>query len=80
MALIPCPECRRDVSDKTPACPHCGYPIAVQSRRERGVDSSVAGKAVGAFGGWLIMPWIARLVAFVMFCIVLIVMFAKGRS
>ena len=28
MALIWCPEWHRDVSDKTPACPHCGYPFA----------------------------------------------------
>ena len=27
MALIKCPECGREVSDKAPACPHCGAPI-----------------------------------------------------
>lgn len=27
MALIKCPECKKDVSDKATACPHCGYPI-----------------------------------------------------
>lgn len=27
MALIICPECSRDVSDKAAACPHCGFPI-----------------------------------------------------
>jgi len=27
MALITCPECEREVSDKAAACPHCGYPI-----------------------------------------------------
>ena len=26
--LIQCPECGREVSDKAPACPHCGVPIA----------------------------------------------------
>lgn len=25
MALINCPECNKQVSDKAPACPHCGY-------------------------------------------------------
>ncbi|WP_200912522.1 MULTISPECIES: hypothetical protein [unclassified Sphingomonas] len=44
------------------------------------IDSGVAGKAVGAIGGWLIVPWIARLVAMAMFCLVLIVMFIKGRG
>lgn len=28
MALIKCPECGREVSDRATACPNCGYPIA----------------------------------------------------
>ena len=28
MALINCPECSNQVSDKAPACPKCGAPIA----------------------------------------------------
>jgi hypothetical protein len=27
MALIRCPECQREVSEKAPACPGCGYPM-----------------------------------------------------
>ena len=27
MALIKCPECGRDVSDKSEKCIHCGYPL-----------------------------------------------------
>lgn len=27
MALINCPECGREISDKVKACPHCGYPM-----------------------------------------------------
>lgn len=27
MALIKCPECGGNVSDKSPACIHCGYPL-----------------------------------------------------
>lgn len=27
MALITCPECHGQVSDKAAACPHCGYPL-----------------------------------------------------
>ncbi|MFV8816677.1 hypothetical protein [Haliea sp. E17] len=27
MALINCPECNKEVSDKAPACPGCGAPI-----------------------------------------------------
>lgn len=27
MALIKCPECNREISDKSKACIHCGYPL-----------------------------------------------------
>lgn len=28
--LIKCPECGKDVSDKVPACIHCGFPLETQ--------------------------------------------------
>lgn len=30
MALITCPECNHQVSDRAASCPHCGYPFAVE--------------------------------------------------
>lgn len=27
MALIRCPECHSEISDKAVACPHCGFPL-----------------------------------------------------
>ena len=30
MALVACPECTRELSDKAAACPHCGAPVASQ--------------------------------------------------
>ena len=39
MALITCPECAKSVSDKAPACPGCGAPIAGAAvRAEVGVN------------------------------------------
>lgn len=32
MALIECPECGRDISDKAEACIHCGYPLSDKDR------------------------------------------------
>lgn len=29
MALIKCPECGREISDKAPACIHCGFPLSL---------------------------------------------------
>ncbi len=32
MALIACPECGNQVSDRAPTCPRCGVPILVESK------------------------------------------------
>lgn len=34
MALIKCPECAREISDRAPVCPNCGVPIAVTSEQK----------------------------------------------
>ena len=31
MALIACPECGREISDRAVSCPHCGCPVSVAS-------------------------------------------------
>lgn len=35
MALITCPECGKEISDKVKACPHCGYPLAKEPQPEQ---------------------------------------------
>lgn len=34
MALFPCSECSRQISDKAVACPHCGAPVEVDKLPE----------------------------------------------
>lgn len=34
MALITCPECGKEISDKAAACPHCGNPMNTQNQQE----------------------------------------------
>ena len=34
MALIKCPECGREISNKAPACIHCGYPLQESQPQE----------------------------------------------
>ena len=36
MALISCPECKRQISDKAAACPHCGYPSPARGAQAGG--------------------------------------------
>lgn len=58
MALIKCPECGKEVSDKAPSCPNCGVEIKkkfCQHCGERIDDECVVcpkcGKQVGELGG-----------------------------
>ncbi|SRR5579884_1969116 len=39
MALTHCPECKREVSDKAAACPHCGYPMTGGETNIKPVES-----------------------------------------
>lgn len=36
MALIKCPECRQDISDKATSCPSCGFPLEASRHVPRG--------------------------------------------
>lgn len=40
MALIECPDCKKSVSDRAPACPQCGAPIAT-SAEQRSIGTPV---------------------------------------
>lgn len=70
MALIPCPECAREVSDKANACPHCGNPLAATAPRATAplLVATAPGKAVTteATGkGWKLL----QAIGVVMVCI-----------
>lgn len=39
MALIKCEDCGRDVSDRAPACPNCGAPVAVMVEQPTGPET-----------------------------------------
>ena len=38
MALIKCPECNREISDKAESCPHCGYPLKLTEETRSEAD------------------------------------------
>lgn len=44
MALVQCPECANQISDKAPACPKCGFPFAAPQK----AVTPLPGKAVAA--------------------------------
>ena len=49
MALITCPECGAQVSDKAATCPHCGYPIGEQPPQQTGGSAEQADDAERQF-------------------------------
>lgn len=34
MALITCPECGKEISDKATTCPNCGMPLVAETSEE----------------------------------------------
>ncbi|WP_300616849.1 hypothetical protein [Dokdonella sp.] len=55
MALIPCPECRKEVSDKAPSCPNCGCPFAAHGGGAS--QGSTAGE-IARTGGKVATTWL----------------------
>ena len=45
MALIKCPECGKEISDRSPACIHCGFPLELlKSSSGSGIDEAIVEK------------------------------------
>lgn len=40
MALIACPECNREISEKAPQCPNCGCPVAAATQTQKGAPGT----------------------------------------
>lgn len=38
MALINCPECHKEISDRVKSCPHCGYPLLEELKEAQKVE------------------------------------------
>ena len=41
MALIKCPECGKEISDRAGTCPNCGYPIEETKKKEAADETAV---------------------------------------
>ena len=75
MALIPCPECKREVSTRAIACPACGCPIAEGREGAAAhatrpvVDAGLLGKLAAVLGAWVVAPHVERTIGIVAFCL-----------
>lgn len=50
MALLKCPECTHDVSDKALTCPHCGYPMNTPSSTKPRIRNGKPTKLPNGYG------------------------------
>lgn len=50
MALLKCPECMHDVSDKAMTCPHCGYPMNTASSTKPRIRNGKPTKLPNGYG------------------------------
>ena len=48
--LVKCPECELQVSDKAPACPHCGYPMKPSVKRKPRAKNNKRRRLPNGFG------------------------------
>lgn len=46
MALINCPECNKEISDKVINCPHCGYPLVSEAQLKKNSATNLAEKVI----------------------------------
>lgn len=49
MALINCPECNKEVSNKADACPNCGNPINISAPGKRSLNLKTNSGCLNAF-------------------------------
>ena len=58
MALVSCPECRKEISDLAPSCPNCGVRLRkTMFGLTRGKPESAISKGVRiGFGMFVILP------------------------
>ena len=56
MALLKCPECTHDVSDKAMTCPHCGYPMNTPSNTKPRIRNGKPTKLPNGYGTIYKMP------------------------
>lgn len=66
MAMVQCPECKGDISDKACTCPHCGYPIKETESEQYEYVLSKGERLDSSFPGFLkvlaVLTWIAGMI------------------
>lgn len=58
MAIIKCPECQNDISDKASSCPHCGFSLHHKEeeleRNAKRIKRIILGLILAAIGFYIL--------------------------
>jgi len=77
MALIKCPECKKDVSDQASSCVFCGRPL---KRKNRMSGFALFGFAISVTSVVLFLIGFLGIIGFTLSLIGLVICKKKGRS
>ena len=66
MAMVQCPECKGEISDKAYSCPHCGYPIRTPETDQYEYVLGTGNGQTSGISGFLrvlaVLTWIGGLI------------------
>ena len=90
MALIKCPGCGKEVSDKAIACPSCGHPIGKEKINNKKIEVELTNKKWKSFGlAGLVMTFLGLFslanhqaglgVIFFVFGFIIVIIYRFGR-
>ena len=65
MALIECPECGKEISDKAEACPHCGNPLRAKPDVVAGRQVQTVERTAKLFKANMVLAVLTMMVAMV---------------
>ena len=66
VALIQCPECGKDISDKAETCPHCGCPMKAKPDIVNGRQVQTIEKTAKQYKGQMVLSTIMLLVGIIL--------------
>lgn len=73
MALVKCPECGHEISDRAERCPHCGYPMKNHTQppiyQQPPVNYSAYKPQDIPSTGLNILAFLIPLVGFILYCV-----------
>lgn len=75
MALIKCPECSQDISTTAKSCPHCGFSINMENKKEGDLPAKQINNVVAKEGCFLQTLNIGCIIVIIVVAIIALVIY-----